>query len=79
MDDEPLKADGLSDFLQCHLSRTDAPDDTVPLLYQECSGSVATPSPPVTPKPTLPVAVSGGVPVYVDSSPWQNGMYSHEM
>lgn len=75
LDDEPLKADDLSELLQCHLSRTDATDDTVSPRYEECSGSVATPSPTVTPKPTLPVAVSGAVPVYVDSSPWQNDIF----
>mmetsp|Transcript_24567 Transcript_24567/g.52939 ORF Transcript_24567/g.52939 Transcript_24567/m.52939 type:complete len:1002 (+) Transcript_24567:237-3242(+) len=70
--DEPQKAADLADLLQCHLERTDArtADVTAP-LYEECTAEIATPSPTVTPKPTLPVANNGGVPLYIDSSPWE--------
>lgn len=71
---EPLKAVDMATLMTCHLDRTDARDaDVVAPLYSECTGSIATPSPTVTSQPTLPVANDpDGIPVYIDSSPWQN-------
>mmetsp|Transcript_30181 Transcript_30181/g.65163 ORF Transcript_30181/g.65163 Transcript_30181/m.65163 type:complete len:1030 (+) Transcript_30181:308-3397(+) len=68
LEDEPQKAEDLKSLLQCHLGRTDA---TISPLYEECTGSVATPSPTATPKPTLPVANNGGVPELIEYFPWQ--------
>jgi len=69
------KADSLRDLLQCHLDRTDA---AIAPLYQECTGDIATPSPTVTPKPTLPSAPIGGVPQYVDSYPWEDDILASD-
>lgn len=67
---QPAKVDDLRDLLQCHLNNTAASSVDDP-VYTECSGSVATPAPTISPAPTCPNA-NGGTPELVDSSPWED-------
>ena len=76
--DAPQKVADLRALLNCHLTRTGQGGATmnkndVP-QYVECAGSIATPAPTVSPKPTLPVA-SGEEPQLVSNDPVLNGTY----
>ncbi|KAL9185694.1 hypothetical protein ACHAXT_003471, partial [Thalassiosira profunda] len=71
----PQKVADLRALLNCHLTRTGQSGavmnkNDVP-QYVECAGSIATPAPTVSPRPTLPVA-SGEEPQLVSNDPALN-------
>lgn len=75
--EQPEKVASFQTLMQCHLARTDARNaNVVTPDYDECVSAIATPSPTITPKPTLPVASNGGVPLVIDTSPWEDGEFN---